>query len=101
MLAIEVDENQHTSKDEKDEEIRYDDLYMLHSGKWVYVRYNPDSFMDEKGKRRNPLKEKRFQLLKETIQLLIKKIQEEKNTDLVEIHKLFYNSTISNILSII
>jgi len=106
MLAIEVDENQHTSKDEKDEELRYDDLYMLYSGKWVYIRYNPDSFMDEKGKRRNPLKEKRLQLLKETIQTLVKKIQEEKNTDLVEIHKLFYNATVSsatvsNTLSII
>lgn len=101
MLAIEVDENQHTSKDDKDEEIRYDDLYMLHSGKWVYIRYNPDSFTDEKGKRRNPPKEKRLEQLKETIQTLVKKIQEEKNIDLVEIHKLFYNSTISNTLSII
>lgn len=101
MLAIEVDENQHTSKDEKDEEIRYDDLYMLHSGKWVYIRYNPDSFTDEKGKRRNPLKEKRLEQLKERIQTLMKKIHEEKNTDLVEIHKLFYNSTVSNTLSIV
>jgi hypothetical protein len=92
MLAIEVDENQHASKDEKDEELRYDDLYMIHSGKWVYIRYNPDSYTDEKGKRRNPSKEKRLQFLKETVQTLIKQIQEEKNTGLVEIHKLFYSA---------
>jgi hypothetical protein len=100
MLAIEVDENQHTSKDEKDEELRYDDLYMIHSGKWVYIRYNPDSFTDEKGKRKNPLREKRLEQLKDLIQTLVKRIQEEKNTELVEIHKLFYSSTVSNTLSI-
>jgi hypothetical protein len=33
MLAVETDENAHRGYDEKDEEIRYDDLYMIHSGK--------------------------------------------------------------------
>jgi pyruvate/2-oxoacid:ferredoxin oxidoreductase beta subunit len=73
---------------------------MIYSGKWVYIRYNPDSYTDEKGKRRNPLREKRLEQLKETVQTLVKKIQEEKNTELVEIHKLFYNPILSSTLSI-
>jgi len=41
-LADETDEHAHQGYDEKDEDIRYNDLYMVHSGKWVYIRFNPD-----------------------------------------------------------
>jgi hypothetical protein len=43
ILAIETDEFGHRGYDTKDEEIRYDDLYMIHSGKWIFIRFNPDS----------------------------------------------------------
>ena len=42
ILAIETDEFGHSKYNEKDEEIRYDDLYMIHSGKWIFIRFNPD-----------------------------------------------------------
>ena len=44
MIAVEVDEGQHKSRDFEDETIRYDDLFMAgHGGKWIYIRFNPDS----------------------------------------------------------
>ena len=38
----------HSSYDKEDEKIRYDDLYMVFSGKWVFIRFNPDSYMRKK-----------------------------------------------------
>lgn len=42
ILAIETDEFAHRSYDNHDEEVRYDDLFMIHSGKWIFIRFNPD-----------------------------------------------------------
>jgi len=47
LLAIETDEYAHRGYDEKKEEIRYDDLYMIHSGKWIFIRFNPDDNRDK------------------------------------------------------
>lgn len=91
VLAIEVDEYQHKNYEAKDEDIRYDDLYMIHSGKWVFIRYNPNLYKDSTGKRANPWKEKRLRILREEIQNQINRIQSEQNTDLLEIHKLFFD----------
>ena len=44
IIIIEVDEFQHKRYNEKDEEIRYDDLFMLHGGKFVFIRFNPDAY---------------------------------------------------------
>jgi hypothetical protein len=92
MLAVEVDEHQHKYKDSKDEEIRYDDVFMLHSGKWIFVRYNPHIYFDEKGKRKNPQKAERLLKLKALIDNILIQIKSEKNNELVEIHKLFYDN---------
>ena len=43
ILAIETDEFGHRGYDKHDEEIRYDDLFMIHSGKWIFIRFNPDT----------------------------------------------------------
>ena len=51
LIAVETDEFQHKRYDEQDEKDRYDDLYMAHSGKWVFIRFNPDPFIDDKGER--------------------------------------------------
>ena len=52
MIAVEVDEGQHKSRDSEDETIRYDDLFMAgHGGKWIYIRFNPDSYVDANGNR--------------------------------------------------
>jgi len=82
LLCVETDEFAHKRYDAKDEEIRYDDLFMVHSGKWVFIRFNPDGKgvdMDDKLTR-----------LVEEIQIQIKRIENEENTELLEIVKLFY-----------
>jgi hypothetical protein len=91
ILAIEVDENQHSGYDKKDEEIRYDDLFMHFSGKWVFIRFNPNKYRRD-GVVYNPkMYERTCRLLKE-IQKHIERIQKEENKELVEIHHLFFNS---------
>ena len=53
MLAIETDEHQHRSYDAEDEENRYDDVFVgAYSGKWIFIRFNPDAYTDSKGKKR-------------------------------------------------
>ena len=42
MLCIEVDENQHKNYIKQNEQNRYDDLFMDFSGKYIFIRYNPD-----------------------------------------------------------
>jgi hypothetical protein len=91
ILAVEVDEHQHKYKDVKDEELRYDDVFMIHSGKWCFIRYNPHTFLDSEGKRKNPAKSERLTKLKEMILTQIGRIRNELNTDLVEIHKMYYS----------
>ena len=82
LLCVETDEFAHRGYDIKDEEIRYDDLFMVHSGKWVFIRFNPDGKgvdMDDKLSR-----------LVEEIRIQIKRIENEENTELLEVVKLFY-----------
>lgn len=91
ILAIEVDENQHKTYNSEDEEIRYNDLFMHHSGKWVFIRFNPDSYK-KNGVKYNPRMEVRLEKLKEVLDTQIKRIQEEANEQLIEIHTLYYDS---------
>jgi hypothetical protein len=91
LLCIETDENQHKNYDIKDEEIRYDDLFMLHGGKFIYIRFNPDKFKDKNGKSVNPMLYTRLPVLKEEIEKQINRIEKEENDDLLEIVKLYYN----------
>jgi hypothetical protein len=86
ILAIETDEFAHKGYDEKDEEIRYDDLYMIHSGKWIYIRFNPDNTRTNK----TDIEDRIVILIKE-IEKQIQRIQNEENMELVEIIKLFYS----------
>jgi hypothetical protein len=81
ILAIETDEFGHRGYDPLDEEIRYDDLYMIHSGKWIFIRFNPDGGNID-------LEDKLEVLIKE-IKCQIKRIENEENTDLLEIVKLY------------
>jgi hypothetical protein len=82
LLCVETDEFAHRDYNEKDEEIRYDDLYMVHSGKWVFIRFNPDG----KGVHIN---DKIEQLLDE-IETQIQRIKRDENAELLEIIKMFY-----------
>jgi hypothetical protein len=85
ILAIETDEFAHKYYNKKDEEIRYDDLYMIHSGKWIYIRFNPDKTKEHKIDM-----EDRITLLINVIDEQIERIKNEENTELIEIIKLFY-----------
>jgi len=85
IIAVETDEYAHRGYDEKDEEIRYDDLYMIHSGKWIFIRFNPDIT-----KTQNTDIEDRIVVLLEIIEEQINRVEKEENTELVEIIKLFY-----------
>ena len=90
LLCIETDESQHKSYDKKDEEIRYDDLYMIHSGKFVFIRFNPDKYINSKNKSVNPMLYTRLPVLKEEIERQIERIKNEENTELLEINHLYY-----------
>jgi hypothetical protein len=81
ILAIETDEYAHRSYDEKDEEIRYDDLYMIHSGKWIFIRFNPDSPQVDI--------EDKLDLLVDEMEKQIAVIKNEENDEILKIIKLF------------
>ena len=89
-MAVEVDEDQHKMYKEG-EDIRYNDLFMVHSGKWIFIRYNPDSYKNEKGKLVKPADTYRLGILKDCIQTHIQRIQSEENKELLEIYKLFFD----------
>jgi hypothetical protein len=84
MIAVETDEFAHVSYDEVDEVVRYNDLYMIFSGKWIYIRFNPDA------NRSKVDFEDKLDALIDMIRGCIERIENEENDDLVEIIKLFY-----------
>ena len=91
MLCIEIDENQHKRYIKQDENNRYDDLFMDFSGKFIFIRYNPDKFVDKYGKSKNPMFETRMEVLEKTVNKHIDRINNNENKELMEIHHLFYN----------
>ena len=91
LLCIEVDENQHKRYSKKDEEIRYDDLYMVHGGKFIFIRFNPDKFTNTNGTLKNPCMKRRTAYLEEEINLQMERINNEENEELLEITYLFYD----------
>ena len=103
MLAIETDEHQHRPHDAEDEENRYEDVFVgAYSGKWIFIRFNPDAHTDSKGKKRKGMFDskgqqykyevkRRKKLLIDEIENQIKRIESDENTELLEITKLFYD----------
>ena len=92
LLCVETDEGQHKDYNKKDEEIRYDDLFMIHSGKFVFIRFNPDKYKNKNNKSVNPMLYMRLPILKEEIEKQTERIKNEENTELLEIIKLYYDS---------
>ena len=83
MLAVETDEFAHRrGYDERDEEIRYDDVFMIFSGKWIWIRFNPDGGGVDL--------EDKLEVLRDTIEEQLNVIDNEENEELVSIIKLFY-----------
>ena len=61
------------------------------SGKYIFIRDNPDKFIDKYGKSKNPFFDTRMEVLENTIDKHTLRTQAESNEDLVEIHHLFYD----------
>lgn len=91
MLCIEIDENQHKWYDKKDEQDRYDNLFMDFSGKYVFIRYNPDKYKIN-GNIKNPRFETRMEGLLKEINKHTVRIEKDENMGLVEIFHLFYSA---------
>ena len=91
LLVVETDENQHKGYDRIDEEIRHHDLYMGYSGKWIYIRFNPDKYKSKHGKNKNPEIATRLIELKKMIEKQIKRIEHGENTDDIEIIRMYYD----------
>ena len=91
LLVIETDENQHKSYDKMDEDTRYDDLFMAFSGKWIYIRFNPDKYRAKDGTIANPAMDTRLYILENEIDKQMERIEYEENTELVERIYLFYD----------
>ena len=82
MLAVETDEFAHRYYDADDEELRHDDLFLVFSGKWVWIRFNPDGGCLDL--------EDKLEVLRVKISETIALIEADLNEDLVLIEKLFY-----------
>ena len=94
LLCVETDEHQHRSYCSQDEEARYNDLFMVYTGKWVFIRFNPDSYIDGQGKRRNPTIATRLHRLAEVIEEAVAQIRhgsEIAPSELVKITRLYYD----------
>ena len=93
MLCIEGDEEQHKSYIKQDEEHWYDDLFMDFSGKYIFIRYNPDPYKDTDDKKRNPKFGARMALLEQLINMLTRRINNKLNTERSEVNHLCYDKT--------
>lgn len=91
MLCIEIDEDQHKQYIKKDENIRYDDLFMDFTGKYIFIRYNPDKYKDKYNKSKNPYFYNRMEALENIINKQIARIENNDNIELLEIYHLFYD----------
>ena len=91
LLAIETDEHQHKRYDLEDEDIRYNDLSMIHGGKFIFIRFNPDSYKNKNNDRENPSIESRLPALYKEIEKQIARIEKEENNELLEIIYLFFD----------
>lgn len=89
MLCIEEDEHQHTSYKEEDL-IRYNDIYMIYSGKFIFIRFNPDNYRIDGVLQDTPMKTRLAELSK-VIDKHISRIERGENIELLEEDKLFFN----------
>ena len=67
ILAIETDEFQHRKYPTDYNEIRYNDIYMVNSYNYIWIRFNPDSYIDSDRIRKNSPLESRLDVLKDVI----------------------------------
>lgn len=89
VVAIEIDEDQHRSHNPCQDLARYSDLVMDFTGRFVFLRINPDSYKTA-GVRVNPSFQERLPVVEEKLRELLQAV--DRPTDqLVEVHHLFYD----------
>jgi hypothetical protein len=90
MLCIEIDENQHKYYTKSDDFKRYNEIVCDLTCKYIFIRYNPDKYK-KNNKIVNTSVNKRFVKLDHEINKQIKRINDNKNEDLLEIVHLYYD----------
>ena len=93
LFAIEIDENQHKDRAENYEETRYNDLAMDFTGRQIFVRINPDSFVVN-NVRFDPIFDDRLNIVENKIAELLELIDVEVDEDsftFIQVHHLFYD----------
>jgi hypothetical protein len=90
LLCVETDENQHKYYNGDDEDSRYDDLMMIHGGKFIFIRFNPDKYK-VRGEIRDPDMNTRLDKLERVIKKQIERIENEENEDIIEIYSMYYD----------
>jgi hypothetical protein len=90
LLCVETDENQHKYYNGDDEDNRYDDLMMIHGGKFIFIRFNPDKYK-VRGEVRDPDMDTRLDKLERVIKKQIERIKNEENEDIIEIYSMYYD----------
>jgi len=95
-LCVEIDEGQHRAYPPGYEDARYNDLFVDFSGRYVFVRVNPDSFLDAGGRRVDPDFAAR---LTAVVGMLHRFLQEgPRSAELVEVHHCFYDEPAEPVL---
>ena len=61
------------------------------TGKWIFIRFNPDKYWDSENKRRNPRMKKRLDILLKEINKHIERILCDDNEELIEIFHLYFD----------
>jgi hypothetical protein len=99
-LCVEIDEHQHRGYEDGYEIVRYNDLFVDFSGKYVFLRINPDPFRSQErgGERIDPPFEDRLAIVEREIQDILMEDHGaaygesgDGEEDLVEVRHLFYD----------
>lgn len=86
LLCIEVDEHAHCGYDGEDEDIlRYNELMYVYTCRMVFIRFNPDPTRRDRSKL-----QERLPVLLEEIKRQTARILNDENTELLEIHYMYY-----------
>ena len=115
-LCVEIDEHQHRGYEDGYEIVRYNDLFVDFSGKYVFLRINPDPFRSQErgGERIDPPFEDRLAMVEREIQDILmdggdlspplaqqscahggpKAARGGGGEDLVEVRHLFYDTIV-------
>ena len=90
LLCVETDERQHKYYDKEDKKARVNDLLMIHTGPWIFIRFNPDRYKI-KNVTHNPEMKSRFPKLKEELDKQILRINNDENKEFIEEIYLYYD----------